>query len=188
MRDLSVYHLVISPLNIILTMCSYQKARSSFVSVKWIIMAVVQVTPGIQRSSWSPFSPVSQEFPLSRPSRAIPPSSANKLILHSFPPGQGSQCSREGVDNGRKLTFSICISVGVLQAPPGFPNTNFKQQKVLLASRQKILHSVRNYCGAGARGFSNISLSNKIFNSGALTLISSQVPLSDSSCFSVGTQ
>ena len=67
------------------------------------------------RSSWSPFSPVSQEFPLSRPSRAIPQSSANKLILHSFPPGQGSQCSREGVDNGRKLTFSICIKVGVQQ-------------------------------------------------------------------------
>ena len=65
---------VISQQNIIITMSSDQKARSSFVSVKWIIMAVVQVTHGIQGSSWSPFSPVSQEFPLTRASRAIPPS------------------------------------------------------------------------------------------------------------------
>ena len=86
LRDFSVSPHVISQQNIIIARCSDQKARSSFVSVKWIIMAVVQVTLGIQGSSWSPFSPVSQEFPLTRASRAEPSQPSHHQLDFAFLP------------------------------------------------------------------------------------------------------
>ena len=171
-------------------MCSYQSSRSSFVSVKWIIMGeVVQVTLGIQRSSWSPFSPVSQEFPLTRASRAttaVPPSSWFCIPAPLVPPGQPGQPGQpRRCWQWEKINIFNLYQCG---GPPGSTRVpeHKHQTSTKSVARQQIIREKLLMPELLAGYFYFKRLGGIKLVPTALTLISSQVVLSDELWFLCG--